>query len=134
MSFVRLPLPLPAVQVLLPSMHVLRQDLSVEVADRIEDRSVGGFRGRFIDFRGQKRLNAIGQAVHEGDFNKDQRIIWDGRMEEGKAFSVGCQTTTQIFPALNFMDCLIADQFFKDGRRGIPINVTQLKEAKEKAA
>ena len=66
-------------------------------------------------FREQRR-DGIGNVGGERDFDKNQRLIIEGGMEEGVAAPInGIGAAAQIIPVMNFVHGLIADDFFENG-------------------
>src|SRR5882757_8023553 len=105
--------------------HLLDQEIAeryaaeavLAVGDRIKNRGVGARSlcpcGLFIRLECEQRRHGCGQAVHQRDFDEDQRLAGKCRMEECETAAVGRETPPQIIPALDLMHRLIGDQFFQ---------------------
>src|SRR5439155_6449863 len=84
------------------------------VINGIENRGISrlgqsGFAGR-ID----QRLNHRDQSPREGDFNEDQRLSRQCRMEESKAPAIRGQALFEVIPASDDMDRLMRYQALED--------------------
>ncbi len=108
--------------------HSLQARLAV--GDGIEDgarRLVCGDRSSIVRQQGGDRLGNVGC---QGDREKDQRLVFHRRMEEGETPPVrGLQPPAKIVPAGDLVDRFVPDDLLQDvGRRG-PVKPPQDQES-----
>jgi len=90
---------------------------SLAVRDRVEDgrvRITSGFDFRSQGWRIDYILNGGCQSLGERDFNEDDRLVRQRRMEEAKRSTVRRQPASQVGPTTDLMDGLVLDQALKD--------------------
>ena len=117
--------------------HLLDQEVAerdafqalLAIADAVED---GGVRLAFggLAAVGEQMLDVVGHALAQRHLDEDQRLVTDGRVEEGVAAAVlGVETSAQVAPVLNGMHRLVADDLLQHRGRGVPVDGFQHQEA-----
>ena len=105
-------------------------EAGLRVGDRIEHRRRRRLGGERHAVGGQQRLDRFGNRPGQRDFDEDQRLVDQRRMEEGVEPAVGRrEAAAQLLPGRDLVHRLIADDLFQDvgGRR--PFDAAQHEEA-----
>ena len=98
------------------------------MVDRVEDGAVGGGRVDDLGAAVEQRRNALGDAAHQGDLDEDQRLVGQGRVEEGEAAAILRQPPPQIVPAVDRMHRLVVDQLLEHDRGRAPVDALEHQE------
>ena len=79
---------------------------------------------------GKDRRDSAGDIALDRHFDEDQRFVDECRMKERKAATVWrIDAAAQIVPAADFVDRLVADDFFQHDRRRRPVDTAQHEKA-----
>ena len=70
----------------------------------------------------QQRSEITGDCVREGDLDKDQGVVGEGRVEEGETAAVVLEAAAQVVPAADFMDSFVANELLKERGAGVPVD------------
>ena len=117
--------------------HLLDQEVAerdafqalLAIADAVEDGGVRLALGGLAAV-GEQMLDVVGHALAQRHLDEDQRLIADGRVEEGVAAAVlGIETSAQVAPVLDGMHRLIADDLLQHRRGGVPVDGLQHQKA-----
>ena len=92
------------------------------VADRVEDGAVGSLRVLDGAVVGDQRLDGARQAVDQRHLDEDQRLVRQGRVEEGKAAAVGGEPALQVLQMVHAVDLLVAQELLQQRGRAVPVD------------
>src|SRR6185312_481662 len=102
---------------------------TLAVRDRIEDGAVGGGRiaqrGRLVE----QRLHVIRHALHQRDFDEDERLLRHARVEIAEAAPISLEPVLEIGPAADLVHRLIDDELLEERSGRVPRDARQLEEA-----
>ena len=100
------------------------------VVDRVEDRAVGGSRVAHRCLGVDQRLDAVGHAADERHLDEDQRLVGQGRMEEGEAAPIGREAALQVLQGAHPVDLLVAQELLQQRGRAVPVDRGEGQEAR----